>query len=523
MSGDIELNAGFKKHTLFLGLILCLSVLIRVIWAFWIGREYWGDAYHNLWMIQQTNELGTYFDYKDRHLVWLPAYRFLLLAEDALLGLKLSGPVLPFLLQLTYMSLAGFWIQKHARKLASPLFVAVILLWPLPVLFGGFNMSEGLALVTVTATFLFVKKEPALPRTALIILLCAISALTRHEATAFLGIYALVLFLMRFRKSSFAVLTGLSIGIALLCVWNGMLINDPFFWLTSKFNASSSGASEIIERGGMLPRIAEALFAVLLVFPSLPVLWLGAKRKWLDRFTYSRAFKPILPALYSTFCFLLIFLIASLFFFHGADPKYLLLASFPLSVLTAFWIIAQKRGVQRFMTALFTLLIPLYSVLFYARSYNLELERTLGTQLTSVIDDQSNIWCDFPTVLVYAHWNPQLVISTDQISSRLTDSEPNVVSTLKSEKITHIIAADYDHSKSLDWFPELASDTAFVVRGIRFEPIYRHKPPVWEGFNVGKPWLNQLRTYVISLNKPLYVWSITTLEQNVPNPAERDG
>ena len=202
--------------------------------------------------------------------MWLPAYRLLLLLEEFTLGLDLNKQALPFLLQLSYVGLIWYWIIKKARSSASPMLVTVLLLWPLPILFGGFNMSEGLSLVTVSATFLLVKNKPTVLRVCLSVFFCSISALTRHEATALLGIYAIVLFLMRYRTSSYAVVSGLSIGIVVLSLWNWVLIDDPFFWLTSKFNASSSGAAEIIETRGILPRVLEALFAILLVFPSFP-------------------------------------------------------------------------------------------------------------------------------------------------------------------------------------------------------------------------------------------------------------
>lgn len=60
-----------NKHTIFLALLILSAIIVRIIWSFWGASEYWGDGYHNIWIIQQTIEFGEYFDYKDRHLVWL--------------------------------------------------------------------------------------------------------------------------------------------------------------------------------------------------------------------------------------------------------------------------------------------------------------------------------------------------------------------------------------------------------------------------------------------------------------------
>ena len=58
-----------KNHPIWIGGIILISILLRILWGVFFGREYWGDSYHNTWMLEQYLQSGDYVDYKDRHLV----------------------------------------------------------------------------------------------------------------------------------------------------------------------------------------------------------------------------------------------------------------------------------------------------------------------------------------------------------------------------------------------------------------------------------------------------------------------
>lgn len=463
-----------NKHTFILGLLVFTGIIIRVLWSFWGAREYWGDGYHTIWMIRQTLELGSYFDYKDRHLVWLPAYRFLVWLEYVLFHPHRANHLItPFILQLWYVWLSFRFAFKKLKLNVDVLSVSMLLFWPLPIVYGGLNMPEGLALCTITSIFYLAYGKTDLRSLVLIAILSAITMLSRHEATAFLGMYTLVLFFMGNRGKALSITLGVGLGILLLSSWNWMLSGDPLFWLTSKFNASSAGASDYIHSVGLLPRISEALFAVLLVFPSLVVLPFFSKKTF-PALVRNNHF-GLAPMFISTGLFLVLFLIGSLFFFHGADPKYVLIAAFPASLGTLFVFRSCDKLAQKTAIILLIVLVPLYLLLFHIRSFNLELERRLGEQLEQIIpqDFEGTLWCDFPTVLVYADWNPRQIISSDQVNREIATHRSDIILVLLDNNVEYIVSADYDHSSVYDLFPKMKKGAAFEVDAVAFTPIAR--------------------------------------------------
>ena len=500
-----SLKTSENKHTVFLALVILSAVIIRILWAFYGALEYWGDGYHNIWMIKQSLEFGDYFDYKDRHLVWLPAYRLLLWLEFKLLNPEsFNNFFVPFLLQLWYLGIALRYIYTRTTARLDIFIVAIVVLWPLPIIFSGFNMSEGLAISSVTTLFYLIGNKSSFITLMLISFFAAITVLSRHEATVFLGIYSVVLFFMNQKSASYSIVTGVIFGLIALSYWNWILISDPFFWLSSKFNASSSGAAEFIETVGFIPRIAEALLAILLVFPFLPFVINGFKGTFFEKDTAAQSM------FLSTILFLGVFLVASLFFFHGADPKYLLFVSFPCSLWTSQAVKKNSHTLQVVAISVVLILIPIYALLFHVRSFNLELERRLGSELDQIIpaDLNGKLWCDFPTTLVYADWDPRKAISTDQMQRFERESTNDIYQLLKEKEVKYIIASDYDHSAVLSFFDKMNSKESFTQKDITFTPIKVMDPSIEALPANNNSLFPKLASFAIERNKEIVVWRL---------------
>jgi hypothetical protein len=159
--------------------------------------------------------------------------------------------------------------------------------------------------------------------------------------------------------------------------------------------------------------------------------------------------------------------------------------------------------------SLLILLIPLYALLFHIRSYNLEIERRLGTELNELISPSffGKLWCDFPTTLVYADWNPRQTISSDQIQRMITDHEMSINDVLIEENIQYIIAADYDHSDVLSLFPEMKLKEAFSIQEINFSPI-KILDPIDEANEENASFFPRLASISIVRNKEMVLWEI---------------
>lgn len=463
-----------RIRTLFL-----LAVLIRVVWAFFIAEDYWGDADHNRFMVRQTLESGAYTDYKDRHLVWLPMYRWAAIAVEAVLPPVVPDVVVPFLFQLAYMAMVGRWAMKTLSPERQFKALAILWFWPLPLVFSGFNMAENAALLGVTG---------ALTSTGpLAFLWVVVSVLSRHEATAFLALFAGLLMLRGHVRRSLLLGSGLAAGLLLWSLYNALAIGDAWFWLRSLFFASSAGAGEYIATHGVLPRLGEALFAAVLI---VPVLFMGLWRfpSWRDR-TESGLLTL------SAFLFLGVFVLAALRFFHGADPKYLLVLAFPFSMWTI-----HVAGDRRWVVWILIALLPGYMLLFHIRSHTLELERQVGRSLSTLPPD-AVVWSDSPTVLVFADLHASQAVSSDQIAKGA-----DVAGVLNDWAVTHVVAGDWSHSRALSWFPQLEGTEVFESGGFRFEPVSVHTPPEVEG----RP-LHRLRAFAMNASPPIRVWRVHAL------------
>lgn len=495
-----------KKSKIFFWLIIAASIVIRIIWSVFFSEDYWGDAYHNYWMVEQFESFGEYIDYKDRHLVWLPAYRWLSILFSQIIEVK----ILPLLLQVVYVLIVIKWyFSKNLGIKKNSLLI--LLFWPLPIIFSGLNMPENLSLLTITGIIVLLLKDQLLKKEfLLIVMLSGISAITRHEATAFLGILSLVLFINRSKREALSIVIGVTIGITVFSMWNLISSGDPLFWLTSKFTASRAGAQSIINNLGMWPRAQQSLLAILLILPTAPLILF----KLNDYQKNHKENKNEGSVLLSTILFLGIFFLASLIFFHGADPKYLLLAAFPCSLLTIRMLEMCSKRMTVFVVSFIILLIPVYMIVFNFRSYDIEFERNIGRAISEndTLDRNSKLWSDFPTVLYYSGWNPKNVLSTELVLKN-TGQDPKIdPGYLIENKIKYLVVSDASHSRVVEFFPFLKTTSKknkkIEVEGVDFVLVHEEIASSFSGFNFDENIFDQLEKYVLSTNRLISVWEI---------------
>lgn len=512
---NFSLKNNYKKDTIFLGLIITVALLIRVFWAFFIAEEYWGDAYHNAWIAQEFKAHGEYYDYKNRHLVWLPLYRFCLIGYDYVLsffGLQGNLVLVPFLFQCGYVFLVCIWGWKNLKDKYRLYGVSVLVLWPITIIFSGLNMSETLSLFLGTAVIIKLLGKSNTASLAIIVIGSAAVALTRHEGTAFFGLVGVLFLMTKQVKKGLSIFFGLLFGLLLLSIWNWNIQGEPFFWLTSKFTASGSGAKQIILKEGVLARGAESLAAIFFVFPFVPLILNYLRKDATLKIFYKikEGRDNVLLILVCTIIFFGVFYLSSFFFFHGADPKYLLVVSFPCSLLTFLYFKDTKRKRTVSLSVIFFILIPIYISIFHFRSYNLSLERDMGVALKEnfEINEDEKIWLDLPPVAIYAEFDPKRVISSEQINFYMNQSEGTIFNTLSEQKISYIVVANVDHSQVLSFFPEISSADSITVNNIKFVKSYTLEPPSWSGWKTDSSVTTNLIQFVKSQNRPISLWHI---------------
>lgn len=507
-----------KNDTVFLALIITVALLIRLIWAFFFAEEYWGDAYHNLWIVEEYKAYGEYYDYKNRHVVWLPLYRVLLIFFNYLISFVQQGSnslvLLPFLLQCYYVFLVTKWGIQNLNVKIKYYGISILVFWPLPIIFSGLQMPESLALVLTS--ILVIKLLNKLTTASLITIIVCSScvALTRHEGTAFLIVLGFIFFVLKDYKRSISIIFGVSLGLSIWSIWNWKVLGDPFFWLTSKFAASGSGAEEIIRTNGLLVRGAESLLAILFILPFFPVLLRFFQKEKL-MLVFSRLKEresPVIKVLVGNAIFLAAFFIGSFFFFHGADPKYLLVVALPCSLSIVYYLQSTNNSNPKAFLLLILILIPVYMGVFFYRSFNLSLEREMGFKIKEAVDIDKTvkIWSDFPPILLYADWDPKNTISSEQITILENYSEKafSITETLKKERVGYLISARADRTKLFEYIPEISTGDTVIVDSITFIRIITSEPPVWIGLQKNKNLFDQTELFVKSKTRPIYLWKL---------------
>lgn len=497
-----------KKSKTFFWLIIAVSIVIRVIWSLVFAEDYWGDAYHNYWMIEQFESFGKYIDYKDRHLVWLPAYRWL----SILFSRVIDPYMLPLLLQLAYVLIIIKWFLSSSLAIKKYRLI-ILLFWPLPIIFSGLNMPENLSLLTITVIIVLLIKENSSKRDIILIgVLSCVSAITRHEATAFLGLLSLVLFINRSKKEALSIIIGITVGLTLFSIWNEVSIGDPLFWLRSKFTASRSGAQSIINTLGLWPRAQQSLLAIFFIIPTVPLILLKLK----DFKEIRLENKNEISILLSTILFLVLFFIASLMFFHGADPKYLLLISFPSSLLTIRTLEQCSKRIRVFVVSFIILLVPVYMIVFNFRAYDIEFERNIGRTISenANLNRNSKLWCDFPTALHYSDWDPKNVVGTELMLKGKGRGSKIDTGDLIENKIKYLVVSDASHSRVMEFFPFLKTageiNNTIEVDSVEFVLVYKEVASSYSGFSFDENIFDQLKDFVLSRNRTISLWEIKT-------------
>lgn len=504
-----------KNHPIWIGGIILISILLRILWGVFFGREYWGDSYHNTWMLEQYLQSGDYVDYKDRHLVWLPLYRWLMIGLHMLVtafGGVFQSWITPLILQLGYVFVAVKSSVILFNDRLKPAAIFVFTLLPLPILFSAFNMSEGLALVLIAAVILLVVQWSTRKSLFMIAILSMAIMLTRHEVTAFLGLISLSLFLHGKFRRALAIIFGVLAGIGVWSYFNYIMQGDALFWLTSKFTASGAGAKEAIESAGLSSRLLEVLLSTLLAFPLIIFLKGSIFVKsdaeistLVSRKVNVPSFKAVLR---SCITFLILFIIGSLFFFHSADAKYLLFLCYPLSIAIILSINYMRIWTQRVLVVSMFLFIGLVSIVFHARSFNLEAEREIGRVMQD-ISQKEMVWSDYPTTLVMSDWPTDKAISSSTFERLMKEEGVGIPEVMLEQNIQYVVASNASFSIVEEEIPQTMLPDDFIWGGYQFRRIGASDSRGWQRGNEGL-W-GSLKKWVMSQNDPVFLWEVEAL------------
>ncbi len=127
-------------------------------------EDYWGDSYHNLIIVEKTIQNDwVYDDYKNRQVVWLPTYRYLVgffmnLVNDNSLN---TAKILNICLSLLSIFLTFRLTQITTKSSQKAFFSALVLsLLPWHAAFSIYNMSENLCgLLIIGVIYILIRER----------------------------------------------------------------------------------------------------------------------------------------------------------------------------------------------------------------------------------------------------------------------------------------------------------------------------------------------------------------------------
>lgn len=431
--------------------LVLIAVMVRLILLSLGILDYWGDAYHNMLIEKNSidSNFTTYFDYKDRHLVWLPLFRLM-----AALYMKLTGSMdiqsahgFSFLLFLAQIFPIYKMYQKKEWNFTLEK-AALLFLMPLPILFSVYHLSEMLSFTIGVYLIWFLLIEN---RMGLFFASFAM-VLTRHEATFLLMLISLLLLIrVNTRRLVIPMILGSAIGLSLWSFWVYQHTGNPFSWLISRVSASSAGASQFRIQHGWYFRFLEVIFSITISFPFLG--YLKKEINW--------SFAGVL--------FMLSFLIAGNFLFHSADAKYLLVG-LPVLILALDEVRLPKfKTLKWYLLLINMIVIPV----FWMRSYNLEHELAAGRFLKTL--PISKVWDDHPVSIYESNYKHDYY-STNRIQALFTKNNDSLAKVIDAENIRYIVYYDADRSYLYKRIPDnLNLDSEIEFEGVQLKKIYESK------------------------------------------------
>lgn len=485
-----------------------VALAVRVLYALvgaWAGGpggmpDYWGDAYHN-WIVERlTLENGFVFtDYKGRELVWLPLFRYL---AALVMGVTGADGLLPGrLVSLSAgVGAVGFTAAATGRWGGGPRWALLggllLALNPWHVAYSWMNMPEAVGTLWIAMAFWALAPapdgEPAHAGggegryvAAALVLAGAAGALTRNDVTSILALTAGALLLVRRVRPALFLLGGLLVGLGVWSAWTGIVTGNPLWWLVRRAAGSTGDAGFWIARGSRPDAALFHLGLALLQACTVAVVALVVAGIGLRDPAARAAVRARSPGVPLVVGGIYVAIVGWMFtrFFSWPDPRYLMVAVVPLTVVAALVPSALRDGAGRRAAGILLAVAALSTALqlptFPIRAWAHERDRTAGRALAALEArgevPAGPLWIDAPVAIYTAGIDLDRIRSSDQITGwDGSDDEARAAARtgIRNQGIGLIYHDEVPYSRVHRIWPAMAEGLPFEDAGLRFVPIF---------------------------------------------------
>ncbi len=484
-------NATFDQILAYLEKAPILSAFLIALTLRWlfllIGFEdFWGDAHHSLIMSKITLENGfVYSDFKDRHLAWLPLYRYwgsfiiLVTGTYSLLVMNIINSILGALT----VSVSVWLGTKLLDKKSALLIGLTVAIMPYLIVFSVASMAEMMGGLLLLAWFTALFRE----KHVLVLLFGCLAVLTREELTILIGLSVVPLLYFKNYKGALYSMLGIGLGLG---IWSWMAYvnsGNPLNWLLERFESTTRSTSYYAEEGNIwINNVLVPITTLVQAFP-LVIFFIWLKRPTTTQTLSER--KWFLLSGYITISFWVFFFIAQFKVIANPDPRFFVL-TLPISIVWFFSLwergylkpFVSKNLVFGFLAlTLFQLVVPYY------RQYNLEPRKAVGEWLQTHTSEEI-IWSDMAVSIVESKRDPAHFLSTDKLLIAEYGGFELEASQIKSEIIEHDIQyitsynAPFNHTHMI--WPQLELMQPFEWEGLTFIPVFEYSPYRMETFSI---------------------------------------
>lgn len=488
-----------------------LSVFLIALSLRWLlllvgFEDYWGDAHHNLIISKLTLENGfVYSDFRDRHLTWLPLYRYMgsfimwFTGTYSLLVLNFFNAIIGALAAI----LACFTGSKLLDKKTGLWIGLAVSIMPYLIVFSYISMAEMLGGFLLLAWFTSIYKEWMW--LALICAFCA--ALTRYELTFLIGMSVLPLIFFKKYKAVGYTVIGLLLGLGIWSWWSYINSGNPLNWLLMRIESTTHSNSYYLDGSNRLKNnILIPITTLVQAFP-LALLFIWLKKPVKKSSTDERVWFFLMGFL--TLIHWLFFFVAQLKIITYPDPRFFIL-TLPITIIW-FFSLYNRGYFRRFVTGkiIFVLLVLslLQLVVPFYRQYSIQSRKEVGYWLKENTNEEQMIWSDLATAIVESEKDPRRFLSSIKIipnAIRGTKDEAEYVAKMIEEKEIEYFTsyqAPYDYTSIL--WPEIKNLAPFEWGTFTFVPVFIYTP-----YETDVGIHGYLREQFESPNKPSSVWKI---------------
>lgn len=455
-------------------IVFVISYMVFCLYGLLDIPDYWGDAYHNVYMSWLTSENNwIYTDYKGRHLVWLPLHTYITGGWMTLFESFTLETVHVFNRFVGSLSVVLVFIvsRKITSNRAAYFAAFVLTLTPYWILYSNLNMAEGLSALFLLAVFVAVVFNKAW----ILFLLTFVGFFTRYEFTFLVGVIgALILIRKQHLRQFWVILVGGILAVIAWSWWSYTHTGTPIAWILGK--SSSLWDAKFNES---TKSFFDAIKSLRKALPIIPlVLWgilkLKFRKDWKEN--------PII--IYAVFILIshwIAILIGQLWFTSHLDPKYYIITIPIATIVAAYSFEKHLNAIFRIIAVLVVLISLIMIKGFYYQQFYLDPQREMGRYLGENKSqfEGENIWIDFPVAQIESNLTFGHFFTSEMVMPMNERANPNadeiLIKNILKNDIEYVVTYYSSYSIATGYLPSLEHIDRFENLGFSWTPIYCYK------------------------------------------------